>query len=110
MLNSDENSNVKTDLKTMKASIEMYFRNLNTLATCNSKRCFVLHIPLNLDVLLSIFSVKLSKCVLPRHVNKEKRLHTTVVPFQRIDSKSDNNKEENLFEVHDRSGFDEEER
>ena len=49
--------------------------------------------------------MKVYKCVLPKDINKEKCLHTTIFPFQRIDSKSQNNKDENLFEGHGRSCF-----
>jgi len=45
--------------------------------------------------------------VLPKDINKEKCLHTTIFPFQRINSKSENNKDENLFEGHGRSGVEE---
>lgn len=43
--------------------------------------------------------------MLPKDIHKEKSLHTTVFPFQRIDSKSQNSKDENLCEGHGRSGF-----
>ena len=53
-------------------------------------------------------SISLYKCVFPKDINKEKCLHTTVFPFQRIYSKSENHKDdENLFEGHGRSGFEE---
>jgi len=52
--------------------------------------------------------VKVYKCaVLSKDIDKEQCLHTTVIPFQRIDSKSENNKDENLFEGHGRTGFEE---
>lgn len=43
--------------------------------------------------------------MLPKDINKKKSVHTTVFPFQRIDSKSQNSKDENLCEGHGRSGF-----
>lgn len=43
--------------------------------------------------------------MLPKDINKEKCLHTTFVQFQRVDSKSENNKDENVFADHGRSGF-----
>lgn len=45
--------------------------------------------------------------MLPKDINKEKCLHTTIFPFQRINGKSENNKDENLFEGHGRSGVEE---
>lgn len=45
--------------------------------------------------------------MLPKDINKEKCLHTTIFPFQRINSKSENNKDENLFEGHGRCGVEE---
>ena len=93
MLKNNENRFAKTDLKTMKKNNE----NIASWSTA-----------LNLELWLKCLAfnfVKVYKCVLLKDIDKEKCLHTTIFPFQCIDSKSENNKDENLFEGHGHSCF-----